>query len=42
MNEYTHMMASCGEKIEFNKKIEVNGDLNFIMKNIENEMKNRL
>jgi hypothetical protein len=32
------MVSPCGEKVEFNSKIEVNGDLNFIIKSIENEM----
>jgi len=40
--EYTHMISSCGESVEFPNSIEINGDLNQIVTNIEDEMKNKL
>ena len=36
------MISPCEEKVEFNNKIEVNGDLNYVIKNIESQMKNKL
>jgi dynein heavy chain len=40
--EYTHMISSCGETVEFTNNIEINGDLNQILNNVEKEMKKKL